>query len=82
MYEKLTKVLTNKRLMNGIEKASPFDQTSSLEGFHSVLNHFAGAFEGEQISRKRRGGCRGVLRGLGAAETYYNETCQDDKTHL
>ncbi len=41
MYEKLTKVLTNKRLMNGIEKASPFDQTSSLEGFHSVLNHFA-----------------------------------------
>jgi hypothetical protein len=33
--------LTNKILMNGIKQASPFDQTSCLEGFHSVLNQFS-----------------------------------------
>jgi hypothetical protein len=33
--------LTNTRLMNGIKKASPFGQTSALEGFHSVLNQFS-----------------------------------------
>ena len=27
--------------MKGIQQASPLDQTSCLEGFHSVLNHFA-----------------------------------------
>jgi solute carrier family 8 (sodium/calcium exchanger) len=33
--------LTNKKLMNGIKKASPIGQTSCLEGFHSVLNQFS-----------------------------------------
>ena len=33
--------LTNTKLMNGIKKASPFGQTSALEGFHSVLNQFS-----------------------------------------
>jgi solute carrier family 8 (sodium/calcium exchanger) len=28
-------------LVKSIKKASPLAQTSSLEGFHSVLNHFA-----------------------------------------
>jgi hypothetical protein len=30
-----------KRLRTGISQASPLAQTSCLEGFHSVLNHFA-----------------------------------------
>ena len=33
--------LTNKRLKKGIMKASPIEQTSCLEGFHSVLNQFS-----------------------------------------
>ena len=40
-YEKLHSVLTNVNLMKGIKQASPLAQTSCLEGFHSVLNHFA-----------------------------------------
>ncbi|KXJ17797.1 uncharacterized protein LOC110233295 [Exaiptasia diaphana] len=41
VYEKVEKALTNTRLVAAIEKASAADQTSCLEGFHSVLNHFA-----------------------------------------
>ncbi|CAB3998933.1 Hypothetical predicted protein [Paramuricea clavata] len=41
LHNKVCAALTNKRLMNGIKKASPLAQTSCLEGFHSVLNHFA-----------------------------------------
>ena len=33
--------LTNKRLKKGIMQASPIEQTSCLEGFHSVLNQFS-----------------------------------------
>ena len=40
-YEKLCGVLNNINLVKGIKQASPFAQTSCLEGFHSVLNHFA-----------------------------------------
>ena len=40
-YEKLCSVLNNIHLVKGIKQASPFAQTSCLEGFHSVLNHFA-----------------------------------------
>ena len=40
-YEKLCSVLNNINLVKGIKQASPFAQTSCLEGFHSVLNHFA-----------------------------------------
>lgn len=39
-YEELYSTLTNNNLVKGIKKASPFAQTSYLEGFHSVLNHF------------------------------------------
>ncbi|KAK3715783.1 hypothetical protein QZH41_018834 [Actinostola sp. cb2023] len=38
---KLVSTLTNPRLVSGIMKASPLAQTSCLEGFHSVLNHFS-----------------------------------------
>ena len=41
IYKKLYSTLTDKRLVAGIKKASPLDQTSCLEGFHSVLNYFA-----------------------------------------
>ncbi len=40
-YKKLSSVLTNPWLVNGIKQASPLVQTSCVEGFHSVLNHFA-----------------------------------------
>ena len=33
--------LTKTTLQKGIQQASPLDQISCLEGFHSVLNHFA-----------------------------------------
>lgn len=41
VYEKMCKTLTTDSLMKGIQQASPFEQTSCLEGFHSVLNQFA-----------------------------------------
>ncbi|XP_067054566.1 uncharacterized protein [Acropora muricata] len=40
VYEKLVTALTDKRFMKAINQASPMAQTSCLEGFHSVLNHF------------------------------------------
>lgn len=41
VYDKLYGTLTNNSLVKGIKQASPFAQSSCLEGFHSVLNHFA-----------------------------------------
>ena len=41
VYEKLCTALTNNSLVKGIKQASPFAQTSRLEGFHSLLNQFA-----------------------------------------
>jgi len=41
VYEKLCTALTNNSLVKGIKQASPFAQTSCLEGFHSLLNQFA-----------------------------------------
>ena len=40
-YNKMYAALTKKRLLAGIMQASPLDQTSCLEGFHSVLNQFS-----------------------------------------
>ena len=40
VYEKVCAALTNSSLISGIKQASPLSQTSCLEGFHSVLNHF------------------------------------------
>ena len=41
VFEKLESSLNNKPLEKGIQQASPLAQTSCLEGFHSVLNHFS-----------------------------------------
>lgn len=41
VYEKLHEAVTNNALVEGMKQASPLAQTSCLEGFHSVLNHFA-----------------------------------------
>ena len=38
---KMCKALTNPNLVKGTKKVSSSDQTSSLQGFHTVLNHFA-----------------------------------------
>lgn len=40
-YEKLYDTLTKESLNKAIKQASSNAQTSSLEGFHSVINHFA-----------------------------------------
>lgn len=40
-HDKVKELLTNQSLVSGIQQASPLSQTSCLEGFHSVLNHFA-----------------------------------------
>ena len=40
-YEKLEAALQKPGIISGIKQASPISQTSSLEGFHSVVNHFA-----------------------------------------
>eukprot|EP00112_Aurelia_sp_Birch-Aquarium-sp1_P004307 Seg1487.2 transcript_id=Seg1487.2/GoldUCD/mRNA.D3Y31 product="hypothetical protein" protein_id=Seg1487.2/GoldUCD/D3Y31 len=40
-HEKLQKALLSPSLVKGIEQVSSDAQTRSLEGFHSVLNHFA-----------------------------------------
>ena len=41
VYRKLKSALCQKQLVNGIKQASPPVQTSCVEGFHSVLHHFA-----------------------------------------
>ncbi|CAB4005255.1 Hypothetical predicted protein [Paramuricea clavata] len=41
LYEKVSAAPTNQRLIKSIQQASPLDQTSCLERFHSVLNRFA-----------------------------------------
>lgn len=40
-YEKMCTALTNSSLTKAIEKASSVEQTSCLEGYHSLVNHFA-----------------------------------------
>ena len=39
--EKLCAALTQNSLVGGIKQGSPFEQTSCLEGFHSLFNQFA-----------------------------------------
>ena len=40
IYDKLYAALRNNAWVKGIKRASPLAQTTCLEGFHSVLNHF------------------------------------------
>ena len=40
VHDRVVKALTEKSIVNGIKKASPIAQTSCLESFHSVVNHF------------------------------------------
>ncbi|KAK3741667.1 hypothetical protein QZH41_016251, partial [Actinostola sp. cb2023] len=40
-FEKLSDILENKRIQDDIKQLSPYGQTSSIEGFHSIINHFA-----------------------------------------
>ncbi|XP_044178092.1 uncharacterized protein LOC122960162 [Acropora millepora] len=41
VYIKLCEALNNSFLLRGIKQASPVQQTSCLEGYHSVVNQFA-----------------------------------------
>ncbi|XP_065901685.1 uncharacterized protein [Dysidea avara] len=40
-WEKLSDIIGNPRLIYDIKKLSPSQQTSSVESYHSVINHFA-----------------------------------------
>lgn len=40
-YEKLSAALTKTSLTKAIKKASSVEQTSALQGYHSVINQFA-----------------------------------------
>jgi len=40
-YGKLSDIVLSNRLIKDIAKLSPHYQTSSLESYHSVVNHFA-----------------------------------------
>jgi ABC-type transporter MlaC component len=40
-YTKLSSAMLKESLTKGIKQASPLDQTSFLEGFHSVVNQFS-----------------------------------------
>jgi solute carrier family 8 (sodium/calcium exchanger) len=39
-FEKLQDVVNSRQMKRDIPKLSPGQQTSSLEGYHSVINHF------------------------------------------
>ena len=39
--EKVVKIITSPYLRTDVKKMSPAVQTSSVEAFHSVVNHFA-----------------------------------------
>jgi len=39
-YEKVSDIICNDRLIADVMKLSPHHQTSSLESYHSVVNHF------------------------------------------
>ena len=39
--EKVVKIITSPYLRSDVKKLSPAVQTSSVEAFHSVVNHFA-----------------------------------------
>ncbi|XP_068754519.1 uncharacterized protein [Montipora capricornis] len=41
VYNRLCETLNNSFLLRGIKQASPIQQTSCLEGYHSVVNQFA-----------------------------------------
>ena len=40
-FEQISDIMSNKHLITDIKQLSPLKQTSSLESYHSVLNHFA-----------------------------------------
>ena len=40
-YEKLSDIILSSHLLDDINRLSPNQQTSSLESYHSVVNHFA-----------------------------------------
>jgi hypothetical protein len=39
-YDKIKQVLSKKSLMKDIQRLSPMEQTSALEGFHATLNQW------------------------------------------
>ena len=40
-FEQLNDIMSSKHLLQDVSKLSPLKQTSSLESYHSVINHFA-----------------------------------------
>ena len=41
VYEKLGDLLSSRQVTKDVQRLSPREQTSNLEGYHAVVNHFA-----------------------------------------
>ncbi|KAK3087395.1 hypothetical protein FSP39_005395 [Pinctada imbricata] len=68
VFVELEKCIGSTRVKNDIKKLSPGPQTAALEGFHSVLNHFAPKMIGFSYE--------GMLSRLILAALHFNENMQ------
>ncbi|XP_078321751.1 uncharacterized protein LOC111111789 isoform X2 [Crassostrea virginica] len=68
VFEKLQDIINSRQLKKDIPKLSSVQQTSALEGFHSVINHFAPKMIGFSY--------HGMLCRLWLAALHFNENTQ------
>ncbi|XP_028408273.1 uncharacterized protein LOC114530875 [Dendronephthya gigantea] len=73
-YTKLSGAMLKKSFVKGIKQASPLDQTSCLEGFHSVINQFSPKMNAYSFSGIY---CRHIL----AAIHFNANLCRKAKLH-
>lgn len=72
-FEKLSKLLTNTRLVNDVKKLSPVQQTSSVEAFHSLVIQFAPKSAAFSFT--------GMMTRHMLAALHYNENSDRPKAH-
>jgi len=72
-FDKLSSILSNKRLVADIKKLSPYHQTSSVEAFHSLLIRFAPKSVAFSYT--------GMLARMMLAGMHYNENSERRQAH-